>query len=39
MVVEHQQHLRSRLKHVLLNNFNYAEYILIVVPYLETNYM
>ena len=34
---ECQQHLRSRLKYVLVNNWNYTEYIPVVLHYLIDN--
>jgi len=36
---EHQQHLRSQLKHVSMNNWNYTEYIPVVSHYLIDNYV
>jgi hypothetical protein len=36
---EHQKHLNSRFKHVLVNNWNYTEYILVAVHYLINNYV
>jgi len=37
---EYQQHLRSRLKHDLVNNWNYTEYIPVILHYLrKKNYL
>ena len=36
---ECQQHLHSRLKYVLVNNWNYTEYIPVVLHYLIDNYL
>ena len=38
MFAEHQQHLRSQLKHALVNSWNYTEYIPVVPHYLIDNY-
>jgi len=36
---EYQQHVRSRLKYVLVNNWNCTEYIPVVSHYLIDNYV
>ena len=36
---EHQKHLRSQLKHVSVNNWNYTEHIPVVLHYLIDNYV
>jgi hypothetical protein len=36
---ESQQHLRSRLKYVLVNNWNYTEYIPVVLYYSIDNFL
>jgi hypothetical protein len=36
---ECQQHLRSRLKYVLVNNWNYTEYIPVVLYYSIDNFL
>ena len=38
MSAGHWQHLRSQLKHVSMNNWNYTEYIPVVSYYLTNNY-
>jgi hypothetical protein len=38
MSAEHQQHPHSQSKHVLMNNWNYTEYISVVPHYLANNY-
>ena len=38
MFGEHQQHPHSQSKHVLMNNWNYTEYIPVVPHYLTNNY-
>jgi len=38
MLAERQQHLRSRLNHASMNNWNYSKYVPVVPHYLANNF-